>query len=256
MSAVIMTLITHLLISPGPSSSWEPLCVPPRFSHARGLGAGTALVSGAPCRVPGPQLTTPAAYRRSAPWRPPPAPAASSKSPPASPGGPPGSGWARWPSAPRLPPRRGNSAPGRGGSWSAREEHQILSAGSAPTHPCSNAKPAGARTAQWHLPSARDSGRSFPMKAFPRPGLRSCPAIAVARCRLQLGVPSGPSHRGVGGQLVPGNVGNPGGQGWPLVPTLLGMSLSIWITVLPSLGCKLQEGSSFVCLIYSCIPNT
>ena len=43
----------------------------------------------------------------------------------------------------------------------------------------------------------------------------------------------------------------PRGAGMTLTPTLLGMSPSIWITVLPSLGCKFQEGGSFVCFVYS-----
>lgn len=48
------------------------------------------------------------------------------------------------------------------------------------------------------------------MKAFPRPGLRSCPAIAAARCRLQRGVPSAPHTVVRGDSWCPAMSGNPG----------------------------------------------
>lgn len=127
----------------------------------------------------------PATYRRSASWRLPSAPAVSRKSPPASPGAPPGSRWARWPSAPLLPPPRGNGAPGLGGGWPVEERSQ--EPGSRPsTHlPQLDTKSAGTWTTQ---PGASPlPGASLPRLCAPHPRHRSCD------CQSAL-----PLHPGVG----------------------------------------------------------
>lgn len=135
MTAVIVTKSpTFLAASPPLPSSWAALS--PQAPRARQVQRCSLAPPAGPRRA---SLPTPA-YRSSSPWRPPPAPAASSKSPLASPGVPPGSGWVRRPSAPRLPPRRGNSAPGRGEGWPVvgGGARQSLGPGPAPTHPSSD----------------------------------------------------------------------------------------------------------------------
>ena len=96
MSAVIMTKLPTFILTqdlqvlehPQALGSWKLLCIPPQLQPHWPTPGWFRVALWRPLQVPESQLTAPASYRRSAPWRRPPAPAASSKSPPASPGGP------------------------------------------------------------------------------------------------------------------------------------------------------------------------